>query len=121
MAASLKCPWMAVYVENIRHHELGDAEKAAVETVMRMVERLGGRIVILQGDNALEEIIAYARNNAITKIILGKPSKPRWREIVYGSLVDKLVRRSGVFDVYVIAGESVPVSSLFYQPLTCGL
>jgi two-component system sensor histidine kinase KdpD len=108
MAVSLKAPLVAVYVENSRHYNLSEQGKAAVESVMRMAERMGAKTVVLQGSSAVDEIIAYARESGITKIILGKPEQPRWKELVYGSLVDKIIRRSGVIDVYVVTGDPSP-------------
>lgn len=108
MATSLKAPLIGVYVENMRHYRLTEGGKAATQANMRMVERMEGKAVVLQGDNAVEEIIAYARQNGITKIILGKPLKPRWRDMLFGSLADKIMRRSLHIDVYVVTGDAPP-------------
>jgi two-component system sensor histidine kinase KdpD len=105
MATSLKAPLVAAYVENSRHYALKEEGRAAVESVMRIVERLGGKTVVLQGENAAEELLAYAHSSGVTKMVLGKPVKPRWRDILYGSLVDKVIRRSALVDVYVVTGE----------------
>ena len=45
-----------------------------------------------------------ARRN-VTRIVVGKPARPRWREALFGSVVNELVRQSGDIDVYVITGE----------------
>jgi two-component system sensor histidine kinase KdpD len=50
-------------------------------------------------------VLEYARKNNITKIIVGKPLKPRWREILTGSVVDQFVYASGDIDVYVISAR----------------
>ncbi len=105
MATSLKASWVAVYIENARHYKLNDTGKAAVESVLRMAERLGGKTVILQGDNAKDELIAYAQGNSITKIVIGKSRKPRWKDMLYGSLVDKLLRSNVAIDIHVVTGE----------------
>ncbi|HVH08429.1 MAG TPA: DUF4118 domain-containing protein, partial [Gemmatimonadales bacterium] len=41
----------------------------------------------------------------VTKIVVGKPTHPRWRDKLYGSVLDQLVRGSGDVDVYVITGD----------------
>ena len=46
-----------------------------------------------------------AQANNVTQIILGKARRPRWFEILHGSVVHELVRRSGNISVHVIAGE----------------
>lgn len=112
MATSLKAPLIGLYIENLRHYRLTPDAKAAVESNLRMVERMEGKTVRLQGDNAVDEIIAYAQESGITKIIVGKPDKPRWKDILYGSLADKIIRRSGHIDVYVVTGDAPPASML---------
>ena len=52
-----------------------------------------------------EELVDYARARNVTKIVIGKPRRPRWRELLSGSLVDELIRRSGQIDVYVIRDD----------------
>jgi two-component system sensor histidine kinase KdpD len=47
----------------------------------------------------------YARTRNVTKIIIGKPTHPRWKDKIFGSLLDEVVRGSGDIDVYVISGE----------------
>lgn len=106
LAQSMKAPWVAAYVENARHYSLNQQGKRAVQTALQMAEHIGGKTVVLQGSNAVEEILNYARANGITKIVVGKPSKPHWRELFYGSLVDKIIRASGdTVDIYVITGK----------------
>ena len=60
----------------------------------------------LTGQNVADEIIAYASAHNVTKIVIGKPQRSRWRELLFGSVVDDLVRRSGEIDIYVIRGEA---------------
>jgi two-component system, OmpR family, sensor histidine kinase KdpD len=60
---------------------------------------------MLSGQSASETILNYAHTRNVTKIVVGKPARPRWKEIVFGSTVDELVRRSGEIDVYVISGD----------------
>ena len=105
MAGGLKSPWSVVYIENERHFRLSREGQEAVESTLRLAERMGGKTEILQGQNAAEDILAYARANNITKVIVGKTPKPRWREVVSGTLADQLIRHSGNIDVYVVTGD----------------
>ena len=50
-------------------------------------------------------VLAYARSRNVTKLVVGKPNRRRWRELLHGSTMDQLVRRSGDIDVYVIRGR----------------
>ena len=67
--------------------------------------RTNAQTVTLSALNAAEEVLAYARAHNATKIVVGKPTHPRWRDKVFGSMLDQLVRGSGDVDVYVITGD----------------
>jgi two-component system sensor histidine kinase KdpD len=106
MAGALGAPWVAVYVETPRHLKYSEEDRARIETNLRLAEKLGGETAVVEGSIRLaDDILAFARSRNITKIILGKPSRPRWLELVQGSLVDTLIRESGEVDVYVITGD----------------
>ena len=57
------------------------------------------------GQSPTETILDYARRHNITKIVIGKPLRPRWMEWVRGSVVEQLTRHGGPIDVYVISGD----------------
>ncbi len=106
MAGGLKAPWTAVYVENERHFRLSKEGQDSVQRTMRLAERMGAKTEIINGQKAQEEILSYARANNITKIIVGKIARPRWRELISGTLADEIMRGSGDIDVYVVTGEA---------------
>ncbi len=104
MSNSLRAPWTAVYVENERHYRLSKESQEAVDRTLRLAERMGGKAETLSGGKAADEIIRYAKENNVTKVIVGKMPRPRWKEIIYGTLADNIMRRSGDIDVYVVTG-----------------
>ncbi len=121
MSSGLKSPWTAIYVENERHYRLSKQGQEAVERTLRLAERMGGKTEIIQGQKASEDVLAYARAGGMTKIIVGKTPRPRWREILYGTLADQLIRGSGAIDVYVVAGDAEdrkPLNSPFWKTQT---
>ena len=54
-----------------------------------------------------DTLIEYAVKQNVTKIVVGKPKKSRWREFLRTPLVDQVIRHSGTIDVYVVSIESV--------------
>jgi len=106
MAGGLKAPWTAVYIENERHYRLLKEGQDAVERTLRLAERMGGKTEIVQGSRASEDILNYAREKGMTKIIVGKAQRSRWREILAGTLADQIIRNSGEIDVYVVTGSA---------------
>jgi two-component system, OmpR family, sensor histidine kinase KdpD len=104
MAARLHAEWFAVNVETPRDQRLTAAEREDILRAMELAEQLGGRPVTLSGQSAAEEILTYARDHNVTRIIMGKTRRPRWRELFQGSLLDALVRGSGGIEVLAITG-----------------
>jgi two-component system sensor histidine kinase KdpD len=105
MATQLRAEWLAVYVETPAHLRLPEADRDRVVNTLRLAEQLGAETVTLSGQHVSEEILAYARTRNVSKIVVGKPRRPRWRDAVFGSVVDELARNTVDIDVYVISGE----------------
>ena len=105
MADDLQAEWFAVYVEDPKTMLLPEAERNRIADNLRFAEQLGGTAVTLNGRNIAAEIVNFARQRNITKIVTGKPRDSRWKSIVTRNPVDELVRTSGEIDVYVTTGE----------------
>jgi two-component system sensor histidine kinase KdpD len=105
MTVSLNADWLAVYVETPEHAHLSQAERDRIAQTLRLAEQLGAETATLNGHRASEELLEYAHSRNVTKILVGKPARPRWREALFGSVVEELVRKSGDIDVYVIASD----------------
>jgi two-component system sensor histidine kinase KdpD len=106
LADELNAPWTVLHVELPHDVRLGAAQREQLARTMRLAEELGAKTVQRPGQSATETILDYARRHNITKIVIGKPLRPRWVEWVRGSVVDQLTRHSGPIDVYVISGDS---------------
>ena len=111
MAGALGAPWIALYVEAPRHLKFSESELSRVEENLRLTETLGGETAVIEGgDRTDEDILTFAQSRNITKIVVGKPSRPRWLDFFVGSPVDDLIRHSGDIDIYVITGGSAEVA-----------
>jgi len=106
MATGLHAKWIAVYVQTPRHLRMPQVDRDRVNQTLRLAELLGAETVMLSGANVAQELLSYARTRNVTKIIVGKPVRPRWKEWVFGSVVAELVQQSGETDIYVITGEA---------------
>jgi two-component system sensor histidine kinase KdpD len=105
MAASLHARWYAVHVERRSARKLSKSMQAQLSQNLRLAEQLGAEVMILSGENPTEEILSFAREHNITKLIIGKPLAGRWRDRFRASIVDQIVRHSRDIDVYVTAGD----------------
>ncbi|MGC1780251.1 MAG: sensor histidine kinase KdpD [Xanthobacteraceae bacterium] len=109
LADRLHGPWMALYIEGRRALQLTEEERDRIADTLRLVEALGGEAVTLPASDRriADDVINYSLANNVTQIIIGKSARNRWFEIVHGSVVHELVRRSGNISVHVIAGDTV--------------
>jgi two-component system sensor histidine kinase KdpD len=105
----LHAPWIALYVEGRRSLQLDEEDRDRIADTLRLAESLGGEaITIPDVDGRIaDDVISYARSNNLTQIIIGKSTRSRWFEILHGSVVHDLVRKSGNISVHVIAGDAV--------------
>lgn len=117
MATGLRAEWLAVHVETPSSRRIAPADRERLMQTMRLAEQLGAEVVTLSGQRVSEEIVAYARSRNVSKIVIGKPLHPRWRELLFGSIVDDVVRRSGEIDVYVITGDTPITTTPTYPRL----
>ncbi|MGY2048146.1 ATP-binding protein [Methylobacterium sp. JK268] len=107
LADRLHAPWTALAVEGPRSLALSEAERDRVADTLRLADRLGGDAVTVPGGRRIaDDILAYARSANVNHVVVGKSDRSRLFELVNGSVVHDLVRRSGVISVHVVAGEA---------------
>jgi two-component system sensor histidine kinase KdpD len=109
MATSLHAELVGLYIETPSSIRLSTEERERLAQHMRLVESLDGQAVTLRADDAPHEIVRYARSRNVTKIVVGKPTHPRWRDVLRPPFLDALVRESEEIDVYVISSSEPAV------------
>lgn len=109
LADRLHAPWTALHVEGRRNLQLNEDERDRIADALRLAQSLDGDSVTIPGSErqVADDVIGYARSNNITHIVIGKSVRPRWFEILHGSVVHELVRRAGNISVHVIAGDGL--------------
>jgi two-component system sensor histidine kinase KdpD len=105
LATALHAQWLAVYVETPALMRLPRAARDRVLQTLKLAQTLGAETANLSAESVASEVLAFARQRNVSKIIVGKPSRARWRDRLQATLVDEIVRGSGDIDVYVITGE----------------
>jgi two-component system sensor histidine kinase KdpD len=106
MVSALRAQWLVVHVETPAELRWPRERRDYMVDVLGFAEDLGAETVLLQGIQVAEEILAFSRQRNVSRIVVGKPSRPWWRQLLEGSLVQALVARSRETDVYVISGEA---------------
>jgi two-component system sensor histidine kinase KdpD len=105
LGAAAHAQLFALYVESDRQHNRTSDDQERAEEAIRMAERLGMETARRAGSDIVGEILDFARLKNINLIVVGKPIKARWREVLQGSVVDELVRRSGDISIHVLTGS----------------
>ena len=118
MATGLRATWLAVYVETPASLRMSSADKERVAHNLRLAEQLGGETVVLGDPDAAEATIRFARTRNVTKILVGKPTHPRWRDLFSSSFLERIVRGSRDIDVYVISGDGREPARESVEPQT---
>lgn len=98
LANDIDAEWIAFYVETDRHRSLSDQEKEWLNKALDLAKQLGARLVWIKGSDVTEEIVSYARNNNVTKIIIGKPR----RFGLHRSIPRRLLAQTPGIDVYLL-------------------
>ncbi len=109
VASRLHAEWFAIYVQTPDNILLSEARRDHLTNALRLAQRLGAKVITLQGISVSTTVAEYASAHGITKILVGKPRRTRWLRRLGGSMADQIIRRSEQVDVYVIIGRRVPV------------
>ena len=105
MAAASHAEPIALVVESDRQQNRPATEHEAARQALHLADTLGMETVTLSGHDIAGEIVGFARRRNANLIVVGKPIRARWKEILFGSVVDELVRRSGEIDVHILTAE----------------
>jgi two-component system sensor histidine kinase KdpD len=98
----MDAPWIVAHVERADRPAAGEGSAARVREAYRLAEQLGGSTVALTGGDIVATVMAYARRNNVTQIVLGKSVESRWREVLGRSLAAALLREARGVAVHVV-------------------
>lgn len=104
LADRLRAPWTALHVDSPRSASMPEADKDRLANNLRLAQQLGAEVTTIPGQNVAQDIVRYATANNFTHIVVGRPTRSRWRELIEGSLTYDLIRNAGDISVHVISG-----------------
>lgn len=103
LAEELKAQWFTVYIETPGGGRHVRENREHIWRDLRLAEGLGAQVATVTATDVTDAVMEYTVRHNITKIVMGKPNKPRWREILHPPVVDHIIRRSGAVDVVVVS------------------
>ena len=103
LAEELKAQWFTVYIETPGSSRHVRENRERVWRDLRLAESQGAQVATITATSVPDATIDYAVRHNVTKIVVGKPTNPRWRELLRPPIVDQIIRLSGVIDVVVVS------------------
>jgi len=104
LAETMGATWLGAYVDAGRG--LNETEKKLLEGNTQLVRRLGGDFVTVRDGDLVEGLLKVARQNHVTQIVVGKSQTGSFRNMLSGgSIVNRLLRKSGDIDIYAVSPE----------------
>ncbi|HEY4884191.1 MAG TPA: universal stress protein [Myxococcales bacterium] len=105
LAGRLNTDWFVVYVETpqeapnridseAQRHLLANIDKA---------RELGAEVVRIKSDDPAQALLDFARAHGIAHVIVGRSLQPWWTQVLRGSVLTRLLREGGDFDLHVVA------------------
>lgn len=76
-----------------------------LQALVQLTEDLGGTFHEVVGDDVPAALLQFSRAENATQIVMGASSRSRVRQLLRGSVINRVVRESGVIDVHVISQE----------------
>jgi two-component system sensor histidine kinase KdpD len=118
LADELKAQWFTVYVETPRLAREQQENRQRVWRDLRLAESLGAEVATITAASVPQAIIEYAIRHHVSRIVVGKPTKPRWRELLRPPIVDQIIRLSGSIHVHVVSFTQLPppVRAVLWKP-----
>lgn len=104
LAAAQGAPWLAVHVESSA--ALSAETQRLLDQNLSLARELGAEVVLTHDEDVAAALVRVALQHNATQIVVGKPRNHWLRDLVAGgSLVDRLIRRGGNIDIYVVPAE----------------
>jgi len=81
LAQALHGKFTALYVQNVQEHDRNNSNSERLQQHIKLVEQLGGHVVIVQEDDVAAALANYAQISGVTKLVIGRTSmrKKWWR------------------------------------------
>ena len=107
IAYNLEAPWVAVHIDT--GVPLSDEDQAQLAKNIELARELKAEVITTSDTDVPTALRRIARQKNVTQIVVGRPTKRFFRDVVEGgTLLDRLVRESVEVDVHVIRQDGKP-------------
>lgn len=107
MAFAFQARMTAVVVVKPDDKEAQEQFLKSVEANLKLAQQFGAQVVQLSGSNVAAAIAEYARQNGVSKIVIGRTVRPKGIRGLLNrkNLIDHLIALAPKLDIYVIPDE----------------
>lgn len=102
LASETHAEWYAVHVQTPSLKDLSDMEKSYLTDALNLAEELGAKVVTLLGTDIAAEILRFADEHNITRIVIGKPLRTWLATFWKASPVDRLLRTGTGIELHLV-------------------
>ncbi|CEQ21779.1 sensor histidine kinase [Paraclostridium sordellii] len=95
---------IAIYIKDPIKDNLSKEANKQLESNLELAKMLGAEVVLLHGDNMVEDILRFSKMRNITKVIIGRNHKKHslFSKLIKKDIVDNLIDEADYIDVHVI-------------------
>lgn len=111
LAAALRAECLVLHVETAEVRRASEADRRGVVDALRLAEELGARAQTVTGIDAGAELLAWAHDENVTRVVVGRSSRTGWWRRLRPSPVDRLLASREGIDVHVLAPRDGTVVS----------
>jgi len=108
LAVQMGAEWFVIRVETPASVHLSAEQIESLNNALQLAEKLGARIVNLQGQTVAEAIGEYSRKHNISKIVIGRAPRLGWKEWFRGPAINQIIRKNRDLDIFIIRSKPEP-------------
>ncbi|GAA0650225.1 sensor histidine kinase [Brevundimonas lenta] len=104
----MDAPWTVAHVDRPSGAGQAAASAGRISDAFKLAEQLGGRTLLLTGDDVVRTVMDHARRSNVTQIVIGKGRDSRLSEWLGRSLAAELLRHARGAAIHVVTDDSEP-------------
>ena len=107
IAGQLNAEWFAVHIETPSESvkNIGTRDFVALLDNINVASDLGAETVWLKSDDVVRALIDFAHDKGVSKVIVGRTHRPRWRRWLKGDVPARLVADARDLDIEIVATD----------------
>ena len=111
MAGALNATWVAVHASKPNMSLINEEKLRKLDTNLELAARLGAEVSRLSATNLPTELLAFAKRENITQIIIGRSSPGVFKKFRHRSLSDELMQQAQGVSIHVMTAAKPSITA----------